>query len=121
MIGYATVPVPAPKLTIQTLAVLGAMSVDPGSEWYGLELSKRSGLKPGTIYPILARLLEAGWLERHWEDIDPVVEGRPRRRLYRLTGAGAVAARHALDQRVAVLQGRKDQGHFNPRPQPTWA
>jgi DNA-binding PadR family transcriptional regulator len=113
--------VPSPQLTIQTLAVLGTMSGDPGSEWYGLELSKRSGLKPGTIYPILARLLEAGWLERHWEDSDPAVEGRPRRRLYRLTGTGAVAARHALDQQVAVLQGHGDQRHFNPRPQPTWA
>jgi len=77
-----------------------------------LELCKRAGLKPGTIYPILDRLLKAEWLERRWEDIDPTVEGRPRRRLYRLTGLGAPAARQALDGHLASLQpGSADSWH----------
>ena len=94
---------PAPRLTTQTLAVISTMLGDPGADWYGLDLSKRSGFKPGTIYPILERLLKAGWLEREWEDIDPVSEGRPRRRLYRLTALGAPAARRALDDHLASL------------------
>jgi PadR family transcriptional regulator PadR len=90
-------------MTIQTLAVLSTILSDPEAEWYGLELSKRSALKPGTIYPILDRLLKADWLERRWEEIDPVVESRPKRRLYRLTAVGAPAARHALDEHLASL------------------
>ena len=95
---------PSLRMTTQTLTVLGTIVSEPDAEWYGLELCKRAGLNPGTIYPILARLLKAGWLDRHWEDIDPKVEGRPRRRLYRLTGVGAPAARQALDEHLASLQ-----------------
>lgn len=92
-----------PRMTTQTLSVLSTMLGAPEADWYGLDLSKRSGLKPGTIYPILDRLLKAGWLERRWEQIDPVAEGRPRRRLYRLTGVGAPAARRALDDHLRLL------------------
>lgn len=94
---------PPPRMTTQTLNVLATMLGEPEAEWYGLDLSKRSGLKPGTIYPILDRLLKAGWLQRRWEQIDPVIEGRPRRRLYRLTGVGAPAVRRALDDHLASL------------------
>lgn len=109
---------PSPRLTTQTLTVLSAMVRDPEAEWYGLDLSKRSGLKPGTIYPILARLLDVGWLERRWENIDPTTEGRPRRRLYRLTGVGASAARWALDEHLASLQGRLPAQGSTPWPRP---
>jgi DNA-binding PadR family transcriptional regulator len=91
-------------MTTQTLTVLGTMLTDPDADWYGLELCKLAHLKPGTIYPILDRLLKAEWLQRRWEDIDPTVEKRPRRRLYRLTGVGAPAARQALDEHLAALQ-----------------
>jgi PadR family transcriptional regulator PadR len=111
-----------PRLTTQTLAVLSAMVRDVDAEWYGLDLSKRSGLKPGTIYPILDRLLKAGWLDRRWEDIDPAYEGRPKRRLYRLNGVGAPAARWALDEHLAALQGHRDGTDIKkPRPQPRLA
>ena len=94
----------APRMTTQTLKVLSTILSDPDAEWYGLELCKRARLKPGTIYPTLDRLIKAEWLERRWEDIDPATEGRPRRRLYRLTGIGAPAARQALDEHLAALQ-----------------
>jgi len=95
---------PSLRLTTQTLAILAVMLSDAASERYGLELSDASGLKPGTIYPILDRLLKAGWVQREWEGVDPSVAGRPRRRLYRLTGVGEVAARSALAEHVAALQ-----------------
>jgi len=110
-----------PILTTQTLTVLGVVLSEPTAEWYGLELSNRSGLKPGTIYPILDRLLKAGWLERRWEDVDPVAEGRPRRRLYRLTGVGAPAARLALDNHLAALTPNPATGHATARPRPRLA
>jgi DNA-binding PadR family transcriptional regulator len=94
---------PHPRITTQTLAVIATLLAAPDSELYGLDLAKTSGLRPGTIYPILDRLLKAGWLERRWEDIDPVAAGRPRRRLYRLTAEGAPIARHTLEQHLASL------------------
>ncbi len=44
----------------------------------------------GTLYKALARMTEAGLLTAEWEDHSPAeAEGRPRRRLYRVTGEGA--------------------------------
>jgi len=46
----------------------------------------------GTLYKALARMTEAGLLTAEWEDHAPAeAEGRPRRRLYRVTGEGAKA------------------------------
>ncbi|MGH3865852.1 MAG: PadR family transcriptional regulator [Pseudonocardiaceae bacterium] len=78
--------------------VLQALLDEPGQEMYGLEICKAAQLPSGTIHPILARLERCGWLESSWEDIDPVKEGRPRRRYYHLNGTGAVAARAALNR-----------------------
>lgn len=87
-----------PQITRQTAAVLNAMLDAPSAEWYGLELARRAKLKSGTIYPLLARLERLGWLASTWEEVDPREEGRPRRRLYMLTGVGEVAAREALTE-----------------------
>src|SRR5690349_23953981 len=48
----------------------------------------------GTLYKALGRLEEFGMLSSTWEDA-AAAEGRPRRRLYALTGPGAVAAERA--------------------------
>ena len=46
----------------------------------------------GPLYKALDRLEAAGFLESRWEDPDLAAEaGRPRRRLYMLTSAGAAA------------------------------
>lgn len=46
----------------------------------------------GTLYRALHRLDAAGLLESWWEDPGEAAEaGRPRRRCYRITGAGATA------------------------------
>lgn len=64
------------------------------SEWqYGYDLSRVTGLKAGTLYPILMRLSNAGWLEARWEE--PSAPGRPHRHLYRLTQNGRAGARAA--------------------------
>ncbi len=103
------------------LSVLGTMLSDIDAEWYGLELSKRSKSKPGTVYPILDRLLKADWVERRWEDIDPVAEGRPRRRLYRLTRVGEVAARQAIDEHLVSLGQATSKEAIRPQPRPRLA
>ena len=46
----------------------------------------------GTLYKALGRLERAGLLAAEWEDADLAVdEGRPRRRLYRVTDLGATS------------------------------
>lgn len=87
---------PVPRMTVQTQVVLHALLADPSKDLYGLEIAERTGLLPGTTYPILVRLERVGWLCARWEDIDPHDEQRPRRRYYQLTLDGATAARDAL-------------------------
>ena len=69
---------------------------DPSQPRYGFELMRRTGLASGSLYPMLARLEEAGWLTGGKEDIDPHAEGRPPRRHYAITGAAVTAARIQL-------------------------
>lgn len=46
----------------------------------------------GTLYKALGRLADAGFLETEWEDPDVAeAEGRPRRRLYRISSRGSAA------------------------------
>jgi PadR family transcriptional regulator len=102
-----------PRMTVQTQLVLRALLQDPTHERYGLELSTASGLPSGTIHPILARLEKLGWLESRWEDIDPIREGRPRRRYYRLSPDGAEYARTALKDARIQLSSFLD---WSPKP-----
>src|SRR5262249_62109536 len=85
-----------PKMTIPTQLVLRALLEHPTRELYGLEICSAAGLASGTIHPILARLERLGWLESRWEDINPVEEGRPKRRYYRPAPRGAAQPRAAL-------------------------
>ena len=74
-------------------------------EFHGFELAKliaeneRSGrlLAHGTLYKALNRLSESGMLTSDWEDAAIALrEGRPRRRLYRVTIRGEQAAATAV-------------------------
>jgi len=84
-------------MTTQALQVVAVLLSNPTDQWYGFELVEKVGLKSGTVYPLLARFEQAGWLESRWEDVDPRVAGRPRRRLYALTAVGATAASDAVN------------------------
>lgn len=109
---------PPPRLTLQVQFVLRALLAQPDRELYGLEVVDGTGLPPGTIYPIMARLESAGWVTSRWEEIDQHAEGRPRRRYYRLTGSadgvdgvdGVAAARLALAEADARQRGRGHRG-----------
>lgn len=55
----------------------------------------RSLTAHGTLYKALGRLEAFGLVTSRWEDA-PAVDGRPRRRLYELTGEGARAGATTL-------------------------
>jgi DNA-binding PadR family transcriptional regulator len=83
-----------PNTSPQTLAVLQLLLESPRSWHYGYAISQCTGLKSGTLYPILVRLAEQGWLDTRW--MEPEQPGRPSRHTYRLTGEGAKTARARL-------------------------
>jgi PadR family transcriptional regulator PadR len=73
------------RLSTQTLQVLDAFLEAPNGWTYGYDISRDTGLKSGTLYPILMRLAERKLLETSWETAEI---GRPPRHMYRLTPAG---------------------------------
>ncbi|SRR5579883_1547187 len=79
-----------PRLTRQTVDVLELFLESPAEWKYGYDLSRRTGLKSGTLYPILMRLADHELLEACWEPGDT---GKPPRHMYRLTPAGLRYAR----------------------------
>ena len=79
-----------PEFSAQTLSVLAALCDQPSQWQHGYALAKQTGLKSGTLYPILIRLADRGLVEACWEDGQPA--GRPRRHLYRLSPDGLSAA-----------------------------
>lgn len=87
-----------PRITGPTLKVLGAFLSSPARELSGAEIARTTKLASGTLYPILARLEGVQWLSSHWEGEDPAVLGRPKRRMYQLTGIGAARARATFNE-----------------------
>ena len=84
----------ARKWSRQTLALLSALIERPRTWQHGYELSKETGLKSGTLYPILIRLSEQRLLNSRWKDAER--PGRPPRHVYRLTAAGLALAREQV-------------------------
>jgi PadR family transcriptional regulator, regulatory protein PadR len=84
------------RLTERGLRVLRFMIEQPRASRSGAEIAKVTKIGSGTLYPLLARFDAAGWTTSQWEDVNPREAGRPRRRLYRLTGVGQRKAREAL-------------------------
>ncbi|MGA3155531.1 MAG: PadR family transcriptional regulator [Streptosporangiaceae bacterium] len=82
------------EFSAQTLAVLAALCSEASAWRHGYDLARQTGLKSGTLYPILLRLSDRGLVEACWEDIQPA--GRPRRHLYRLTSDGLARAEAEL-------------------------
>lgn len=80
-----------------------------GGEFHGFALAaamaegdrSRRLTAHGTLYKVLGRMTERGLLVARWEDAGTAqAEGRPRRRLYRVQGAGE----------VALARSRRDPG-----------
>jgi PadR family transcriptional regulator PadR len=98
----------------QTVCVLAALCAEPSVWRHGYTLAKQTGLKSGTLYPILVRLADRGLVEASWEDKH--APGRPRRHLYRLTAAGlAAATTAAVPETSAAREGTAPRGR---RPAP---
>lgn len=87
------------RLTKSTTRTLLAFLEAPRSWRYGYDLMKVAELSSGTLYPLLARLADDGWLESRWEDAE--IPGKPPRQLYRLTPNGRAQSRESLERAQA--------------------
>jgi DNA-binding PadR family transcriptional regulator len=95
----------ARKCSRQTLALLSALMERPRTWQHGYELSKETGLKSGTLYPILIRLSEQGLLDSRWKGAER--PGRPPRHVYRLTATGLARAREQVEVSMDSESGFK--------------
>jgi PadR family transcriptional regulator, regulatory protein PadR len=92
------------EFSAQTLSVLSVLCEQPSQWQHGYALAKQTGLKSGTLYPILIRLADRDLVEARWQD-EPQ-PGRPRRHLYRLTTAGLASATGALASAAELAAAR---------------
>lgn len=103
-------PPPRIRLTMPTRAVLDLLlAADVDDPPWGYRICELAELGPGTVYPILERLEEAGWIFGKWENADP--KDRPKRRTYTLTDAGgreyaAALAKKRRPNRLSWVLGR---------------
>ncbi len=78
-----------------TRATLGCL-LDAAQGLHGYEISRRTGIQAGTLYPMLIRLADQGLLTAQW--IASEVPGRPPRHLYALTETGRAVARQLASE-----------------------
>jgi PadR family transcriptional regulator, regulatory protein PadR len=83
------------KSSPQTLQALQAFLDQPKTWRHGYDISLETELQSGTLYPVLMRLSDRGYLDSKWEPSE--MPGRPPRRLYRLTKDGIAYARQQLE------------------------
>jgi PadR family transcriptional regulator, regulatory protein PadR len=96
----------------QTKSLLFALAEESTAWRHGYELCQATGLKAGSLYPILMRLADRGWLEAKWEtEVSP---GRPPRHLYRMTAVGLKQVRELARTETAAENVRP------VRPRPQW-
>jgi len=96
------------RLSHPALMVLKCFLADVKTPLCGVDIVDAIGTPPGSLYPMLRRFEDAGWLSSKWETASPKKLGRPRRRLYRMTKDGRKLAADAFKD-LGLLPGRSAQ------------
>jgi PadR family transcriptional regulator len=66
---------------------------------YGFDIMDATGLPSGTVYPILSKLEDSGFLKSRWEDVRVARrEKRPPRRSYEITGDGREVLKATIER-----------------------
>lgn len=94
----------ARRPSAQTILLFSALARQPTAWRYGYDLTQEIGVASGTLYPLLIRLHQKGWLAAEWRPSDK--PGRPPRHAYRLTAAGLAQARSVLATDPAEISAR---------------
>lgn len=92
-------------MTPQTARIVAGFLVAPDHPRYGQQAVVATGLPRGTVYPILRRLEQCGWLAAEDEDSAAARRlRRPPRVYYRLTDTGRQLGRAALAELAPHLR-----------------
>ncbi|MEE9434755.1 MAG: helix-turn-helix transcriptional regulator [Sphingorhabdus sp.] len=86
----------------QALSVFRALLENTQNWRHGYDLLRETGLKSGTLYPLLMRLEREALLESEWQP--PVPPARAPRHAYRLTRHGTAFAHALIAQKDATAQ-----------------
>jgi DNA-binding IclR family transcriptional regulator len=97
------------RITKTTMLVLEQLAEHKSGVW-GLALCKKLQMPTGTIYPMLARLENLGWVSSYWESEGDRVG--PRRKYYSLTADGLLQAATLL---ATVKLGNSGSGVAGPK------
>lgn len=74
------------RKTPQTKLVLDVLSTRESA--HGFWIARSTDIKTGTLYPLLKRLEDRGFVKAKWEKGTPEGLGRPLRKFYSLTNKG---------------------------------
>ena len=100
------------NLSFGSVSILHAIA---GGSRFGFDIMAVTGLTSGTVYPTLDRLEQLRYVRSSWEDEAAAhAEGRPARRYFRLTPAGAAALTVALARFKALKPVRIDPAALAP-------
>jgi DNA-binding PadR family transcriptional regulator len=103
------------RLTYPTAIVLQGIA---SGFCYGFDIIEATGLRAGTVYPILRRLEASGLVVSAWERLTRAKSaGRPPRRNYRITRAGEavlVEARARYPTVARVFESETGSGEPAP-------
>lgn len=86
------------RRTHALIQVALALAADPEGRHWGYDLTKRANVRSGVLYPVLTRMLDAGWLSDGWEDPAEIEGKRPARRYHEVTEQGRKALTELLDE-----------------------
>ncbi len=86
-----------PRVTSPLLDVLEVLvgALDSDSELHGWAIMKATKRSGPTVYGVLDRLEDMGWITGEWEARNPE-PSKPRRRFYRVTPTGQIGATELL-------------------------
>jgi PadR family transcriptional regulator, regulatory protein PadR len=98
------------RKSTQTVRLLSEFLQTPQDWKYGYDIGRNTGLKSGTLYPILIRLAELKLLETRWEASEA---GKPPRHMYRLTTGGLRYAREQAPSVSRLSKHRVGQPAFS--------
>ena len=89
-----------------SLAAVAVMNALAAGARHGFDIMDAAGLPSGTVYPILGRMEESGYVRSRWEAAATAQKAkRPARRYYEITRAGEQALAAAIDH-YRTLGGR---------------
>jgi len=67
-------------------------------KYCGADVMRELKLQSGTVYPLLTRMVNIGWLSCEKEEVNPREVGRPAKRFYQITPVGLKEGRKLLTQ-----------------------